>query len=176
MNNLKLFADRISHPSRFCIQFLKMNQIPFEEIKVSLLFGENANHPELPFKQIPVLQLSVENDQRCQVPMTIVQSTTILKYLSDKAGPTQVEDKWYPKNLEARAHVDEFVDFWHSSMNSVNLVCIICKNLEKKIKVVPQSHFVASSHKLILVKTLFATLKRNLILLVMPLLLLFTIL
>ena len=144
MNNLKLFADRISHPSRFCIQFLKMNQIPFEEIKVSLLFGENANHPELPFKQIPVLQLSVENDQRCQVPMTIVQSTTILKYLSDKAGPTQVEDKWYPKNLEARAHVDEFVDFWHSSMNSVNLVCIICKNLEKKIKVVPQSHFVAS--------------------------------
>ena len=81
MNNLKLFADRISHPSRFCIQFLKMNQIPFEEIKVSLLFGENANHPELPFKQIPVLQLSVENDQRCHVPMTIVQSTTILKYL-----------------------------------------------------------------------------------------------
>ena len=41
MKNIKLFADRMSHPSRFCIQFLKMNDIAYSEQKVDLLKGKH---------------------------------------------------------------------------------------------------------------------------------------
>ena len=41
MKNIKLFADRMSHPSRFCIQFLKMNDIAYSEKKVDLLKGKH---------------------------------------------------------------------------------------------------------------------------------------
>ena len=61
MNNIKLFSDRLGHPSRFCIQFLQMNKISFEEIKVSLLFGEFVNHSELPLKTIPVLKATLDD-------------------------------------------------------------------------------------------------------------------
>ena len=138
MKNLKLFADRLGHPSRFCIQFLQMNKISFEEHKVTLLkgicislnyisilsiswkkkfySGENKNHPHLPMKQIPVLQAELKNNNQ---PIVISQSTTILRYLSDKLE--EVDDKWYPKNLENRAKIDEFIDFFHFSMNSVSI-------------------------------------------------------
>ena len=66
-------------------------------------------------KQIPVLQAELKNNNQ---PIVISQSTTILRYLSDKLE--EVDDKWYPKNLENRAKIDEFIDFFHFSMNSVS--------------------------------------------------------
>ena len=114
MNQIKLFCDRIGHPSRFCLHFLKQNRIPHQEIPVLLLKGEPKKHPDLPFGQVPVLRATLTGSTHDEV--VIAQSTTILKYLSDKL-PT---DKWYPKNAEKRAKVDEFVDFFHFSMNSVS--------------------------------------------------------
>ena len=67
-------------------------------------------------KQIPVLQAELKNNNQ---PIVISQSTTILRYLSDKLE--EVDDKWYPKNLENRAKIDEFIDFFHFSMNSVSI-------------------------------------------------------
>ena len=78
--------------------------------------GENKNHPDIPMKQIPVLQAELKNNNQ---PIVISQSTTILRYLSDKLE--EVDDKWYPKNLENRAKIDEFIDFFHFSMNSVSI-------------------------------------------------------
>ena len=110
MSTLRLFADKISHPSRFCIQFLQINKIPYEEENVNLMRGANKNHPELPFKQIPVLK--VNND------LTISQSTSILRYLADSYP--EIDEKFYPKSLDKRAGVNEFMDFFHSSMNAVS--------------------------------------------------------
>lgn len=116
MKNIILYADRLGHPSRFCIQFLQINKIQFEEVKVSLFSGECANHPDLPLKQIPVLKGTLEDTNEM---FSIVQSTTILRYLNDKL-PKEIEGKWYPKNLEKRAKVDEFIDFFHFSLNPVS--------------------------------------------------------
>lgn len=107
-SGLKLFADRIGHPSRFCIQFLKLNKIPFEEVKVSLMKGQNKNHSELPLGQIPVLK--IDHD------FSIAQSTTILRYLGDTF---HIEDNFYPKTCPIqKAKMNEFMDFFHYSMNA----------------------------------------------------------
>ena len=117
MSTLRLFADKISHPSRFCIQFLQINKISYEEVNVNLMRGANKNHPELPFKQIPVLK--VNND------LTISQSTSILRYLAD--SHPEIDEKFYPKSLDKRAGVNEFMDFFHSTMNAVSFKPIVCR-------------------------------------------------
>jgi glutathione S-transferase len=70
--------------------------------------GANKNHPELPFKHIPVLK--VNND------LTISQSTSILRYLAD--SHPEIDENFYPKNMDKQAGVNEFMDFFHSSMNA----------------------------------------------------------
>ena len=114
MSTLRLFADKISHPSRFCIQFLQLNKIPYEHVTVNLMRGANKAHPELPFKTLPVLK--VGND------LTISQSTSILRYLSDTHP--EIDENFFPKDPEKRAKVNEFMDFFHSSMNAVSYVPI----------------------------------------------------
>ena len=117
MSNIRLFADRIGHPSRFCIQFLRLNKIPFEEVHVSLLKGETRDHPDLPFGQVPVMK-TADN-------LTITQSTSILRYLAD-TNP-QIPDQMFPKSPEKKVKVNEFMDFFHFSMNAVSFNFSISK-------------------------------------------------
>jgi len=108
MATLRLFADKISHPSRFCLQFLQVNKIPFIEEKVNLMRGANKKHPELPFKTVPVLKVGDD--------LTISQSTSILRYLADTHP--EIDEKFYPKDPKNRAKVNEFMDFFHLPMNA----------------------------------------------------------
>ena len=124
MNNIKLFCDRIGHPSRFCLHFLHLNKIPHKEVPVLLLKGEPAKHPELPFGKVPVFKGTLTGTNYDEVVIT--ESTTILKYLADKLP----NDNWYPKNAEKRAKVDEFTDFFHFSMNAVSWLQTWKFNLE----------------------------------------------
>jgi glutathione S-transferase len=119
MASLKLFADRRGHPSRMCILFFQLNKIQFEEIHVKLLKGEFRTNTELPLQAIPVLKVTnAENHQNHQLILS--QSTTILRYCAQKI-PNIPENWYYPANLEKRAKVDEFMDFFHYSMNAVRL-------------------------------------------------------
>ena len=106
---MKLFVDKISHPSRFCLQFCKLNKIKVQEIHVNLLKGQNKTHSELPLmKQIPVLKCN---------QLTISQSTTILRFL---AQTKNVPEDFFPRKCpEKSAEVNEFMDFFHFSLNSV---------------------------------------------------------
>ena len=142
MKNIKLFSDRMSHPSRFCIQFLKMNDIAYSEQKVDLLkgkhlildyndryrqqsinftkitqyyliSGENFKNPDLPFKKVPVLHAEINNQ-----PIIIAQSTTILRSLCETLN--NVDEKWFPKKFHERYRINEFIDFFHFSMNAVS--------------------------------------------------------
>ena len=99
MSSLKLFGDRISHPSRACLMLLKSTPaVEFEERSVSLFKGEQHTLKELPLKQVPVLHHGNK---------IIAQSTTILRYTASNF----CERPWY-EDPKTRFHVDEYFDFW----------------------------------------------------------------
>ena len=77
----------------------------------------NRNQPELSFKHILVLK--VNND------LTISQSTPILRFLVDSHPETN--ENFYPKSLEKRAWVNEFMGFFHSSMNDLSFKLTACR-------------------------------------------------
>merc|ERR1711963_1334628 len=106
---LRLFCDRKSHPARAGLLLLKTTNIPHEEVKLNLFRGEHWKVKELPFKKLPVLTHG---------GLTIAESTSILRYIGQLPGG----EAWYgSKNLQERIKVDEFLDFWQSTLNPVAL-------------------------------------------------------
>ena len=97
---MKLFMHPISMTSRPVRLFVAEQKIPVDEITVDLFTGEHVKPPysELnPSCMVPMLE---DGDMR------LTESSAILKYLADKIGsPT------YPKDLKARAKVNEVMDW-----------------------------------------------------------------
>ena len=74
-----------------------------------ILRGENFNVKELPFRKVPVLTNG---------SLTIAESTSILRYVGQLPGA----EGWYgERDLQDRIKVDEFLDFWQSTLNPASL-------------------------------------------------------
>ncbi|KAK7318255.1 hypothetical protein RJT34_02954 [Clitoria ternatea] len=117
MGKLKVYADRMSQPSRAVLIFCRFNGIDFEEIKVDI---SKQHHLSLEFKEINPLQ---------KVPaivhgsLKLSESHAILVYLAS-AFPG-IADHWfieplilhlYPKDLFRRAKINSVMDWHHSSL------------------------------------------------------------
>ena len=64
---------------------------------------------ELPFRKVPVLTHG---------NLTIAESTSILRYIGQLPGG----EGWYAdRDLQDRIKVDEFLDFWQSTLNPAAL-------------------------------------------------------
>lgn len=101
---MKLYMHPVSMTSRPVRLFVAENKIPVEEITVDLFTGEHMKQPYS------------DKNPSCLVPMIedddfrLTESSAILKYLADKIGsPT------YPKDLKARAKVNEAMDWINSN-------------------------------------------------------------
>ncbi len=97
---MKLYMHPVSMTSRPVRLFIAENNIPVEEEVVDLFTGA---HMQPPYSEL---------NPNCLVPMlkdddlTLTESSAILKYLAEKIGsPT------YPKDLKARAKVNEVMDW-----------------------------------------------------------------
>jgi len=134
---LRLFCDRKSHPARAALLLLKTTNIPHEEVKLNLFRGEHWKVKELPFKKLPVL---THGD------LTIAESTSILRYIGQLPGGEQ----WYgAKALEEKIKVDEFLDFWQSTLNPAALKLVQNKLMWKlffRLKA-PNDQLIAEAEK-----------------------------
>ncbi|XP_038198665.1 glutathione S-transferase theta-1 isoform X1 [Arvicola amphibius] len=118
---LELYLDLLSEPCRAIYIFAKKNGIPFQMHTVDLRKGgQGSGFGELrdgggehlsdafaqvnPMKKVPAMK---DND------FTLSESVAILLYLTHKY---KVPDHWYPQDLQARARVDEYLAWQHTTL------------------------------------------------------------
>ncbi|KAL0447996.1 UNVERIFIED_CONTAM: Glutathione S-transferase T1 [Sesamum latifolium] len=105
---LKVYADRMSQPSRAVIIFCKLNGIEFEEVRVDLSKRQQLT-PE--FREInPMKKLPAIVDGRFK----LFESHAILIYLASVFPG--VADHWYPADLFKRAKIHSVLDWHHSNL------------------------------------------------------------
>ncbi|KAG5058563.1 hypothetical protein JHK82_013544 [Glycine max] len=108
MGKLKVYADRMSQPSRAVLIFCRFNGIDFEEIKVDI---SKRHHLSPEFREVNPLQ---------KVPaivhgsFNLSESHAILVYLAS-AFPG-IADHWYPSDLYRRAKIISVMDWHHSNL------------------------------------------------------------
>jgi len=143
---LRLFCDRKSHPSRAAIFLLQATKIPHEEVSLNLFRGQHWKEPALPFKKLPVITHG---------PLTVAESTSILRYIGQLPGG----EPWYGGlGLKDKIKVDEFLDFWQSSLNPAALALVqnvlmfkmFFRLKEPNAKAVADASALHSKHKLLL--------------------------
>ena len=97
---MKLYMHPISMMSRPVRLFIAENKIPVDEVTVDLFSGEQMRPPYSDMNPSCLVPMIEDGD------LLLTESSAILKYLADKIGsPT------YPKDLKARAKVNEVMDW-----------------------------------------------------------------
>jgi glutathione S-transferase len=102
---MKIYYHPVSTTSRPLMLFAQENGLPVEFQVVDLMKGEHVQPPYTainPSKLVPVLE---DGDFR------LTESSAILKYLAEKAGLPS-----YPKDLKARARVNEMMDWINTQL------------------------------------------------------------
>ncbi|KDP25451.1 hypothetical protein JCGZ_20607 [Jatropha curcas] len=105
---LKIYADRMSQPSRAVLIFCKVNGIDFEEVKIDISKRQQLSHE---FKEInPMGKVPAIVDGRFK----LFESHAILTYLA--CAFRGVADHWYPADLSKRAKIQSVLDWHHSNL------------------------------------------------------------
>ncbi|KAE8712876.1 Glutathione S-transferase T2 [Hibiscus syriacus] len=105
---LKVYADRMSQPSRAVIIFCKVNGIDYEEIKVLISKGQHltSEFAEInPMKRLPAI---VDGGFK------LFESHAILIYLA--CVFPGVADHWYPADVAKRSRIHSVLDWHHSNL------------------------------------------------------------
>jgi glutathione S-transferase len=100
---MKLYMHPASTTSRAVLLFIADNKIPVDMQVVDIFSGEHMKEPYAginPSKLIPLLE---DGDFR------LSESSAMLKYLAEKTNSPA-----YPKDLKARARVNEVMDWFNS--------------------------------------------------------------
>ncbi|ESW32045.1 hypothetical protein PHAVU_002G288500 [Phaseolus vulgaris] len=110
MEKLKVYADRMSQPSRAVLIFCRLNGIGFVEIKVDISKGHHlsSEFTEVnPLQKVPAIVHGSFN---------LSESHAILVYLNS-AFPG-IADHWYPSDIFRRAKINSVMDWHHSNLRN----------------------------------------------------------
>jgi glutathione S-transferase len=102
---MKLYFHPVSTTSRTIMLFAAEAGIPLEYQLVDLMTGEHVQPPYLALNPNGLVPMLEDGDFR------LTESSAILKYLADK-----VDSPAYPKELKARARVNEAMDWINSNL------------------------------------------------------------
>ncbi|XP_023752055.1 glutathione S-transferase T1 [Lactuca sativa] len=141
---LKVYADRLSQPSRSVLLFCKVIGIDFEEIQVEVLKNQRFS-PEYkainPMSQVPAI---VDGH------LKLFESHAILIYLS--CSFPGVANNWYPSDVSKRAKIHSVLDWHHSNLHRGSVGLIL--NTIMAPKGFPSSPQAAKEAEKILMKSL----------------------
>jgi len=104
---LKVYVDMMSQPSRAVLAFCKLNDIPHEVVLTDIAKGLNRTPSYLainPAGQVPAIE---DGD------LKLAEGHAILAYL---ATTRNVADHWYPKDVKARAIVNQYLHWHHTQL------------------------------------------------------------
>ena len=101
---MKLYMHPVSMTSRPVRLFIAENKIPVDEVTVDLFTGEHMKPPYSDLNPNSLVPMIEDGDMR------LTESSAILKYLADKIGSPA-----YPKDLKARAKVNEIMDWLNTN-------------------------------------------------------------
>lgn len=105
---LKVYLDPLSQPCRAVMLLLEANKVKYEKVLLQLGKGEHRKCEEL--KKInPDTTIPTMDDDG----FVLCESATIMTYLVDKY---HLSDHWYPKDLQKRAKVDQYLHWHHNNL------------------------------------------------------------
>lgn len=139
---LKVYADRISQPSRAVILFCKINGIDFEEIRVDF---SKLQHFTPEYKAInPMSKVPAIVDGRFK----LFESHAILIYICG-AFPG-VASHWYPGDVSKRAKIHSVLDWHHSNLRPGSAEFVFNTVLGSKRGIPSSPEKVKESEKILL--------------------------
>jgi len=101
-----IYADMMSQPSRAVIWLCKLVNIPYRVQVVSIAKMQQRSDEyktRNPFAKVPAID---DNG------FLVFESHAILRYL---AGKYNAPDQYYPKDIQKRTRVDQYLDWHHSN-------------------------------------------------------------
>ncbi|GMH22708.1 hypothetical protein Nepgr_024551 [Nepenthes gracilis] len=138
---LKIYADRMSQPSRAVILFCRLNKIDFEEIRIDISKREHLS-PEYqeinPMRKVPAIV-----DGRFK----LFESHAILIYLAT-AFPG-VADHWYPADVSKRSKIHSVLDWHHSNLRHGSMKYILHTVLAPALGVTPNPQVAVEAKKIL---------------------------
>ncbi|GAB4856863.1 Glutathione S-transferase theta-1 [Ancistrocladus abbreviatus] len=138
---LKIFADRMSQPSRAVVLFCKLNRIDFEEIRIDI---SKRQHLSPEFNEInPMRQVPATVDGRFK----LFESHAILIYLAS-AFPG-VADHWYPTDVSKRAKIHSVLDWHHSNLRHGAMTYLRNTVLAPALGIIPNPQAAAEAEKIL---------------------------
>ncbi|GAB2217407.1 hypothetical protein Drorol1_Dr00000590 [Drosera rotundifolia] len=138
---LKIYADRMSQPSRAVLLFCKLNSIDFEEVKVDLSKRQQLSTE---FKEInPLMKVPAIVDGRFK----LFESHAILIYLA--CSFPGVADHWFPADLSKRARIHSVLDWHHSNLRRGSMTYVRDKVLAPNLGLPINPQSAAEAKKLI---------------------------